>query len=169
MRQTCAKPSESVKTDYFTPDMQAFLRLLWVHDVRYLVIGGLAVVYHGYARLTGDVDFFYDTEVDNADRLWNALVEFWDGSVPGIDRATELQDPNVVIQFGRPPNRIDLIAGLDAVAFGVAWGRRVTETLNLGSEQVPVHFIGLQDLIASKRAAGRPKDLDDLEHLEDSE
>jgi hypothetical protein len=67
----------------FSPDIQEFLRLLHVHDVRYLIVGGEAVIFYGHARLTGDVDFFYDVDVDNARRLFAALDEFWGGRCRG--------------------------------------------------------------------------------------
>ena len=110
-----------MRADLFTRDVQEFLRLLAKHDVRYVLIGGTAVIYHGYPRSTGDVDFLYDCEPDNAARLWTALREFWGGSVPSVKGPNELADPKLVVQFGRPPNRIDLIASLAAVPFEDAW------------------------------------------------
>ena len=158
-----------MKAEHFSPDVQVFLRLLDAHDVRYLLIGEVAVIYHGYARFTGDIDFYYDRSPENAERLWSALLEFWDGSVPGIENAGELMDSDMVLQFGRPPNRIDLISDLPAVPFDVAWGQRIVETIRFSGDSVPVSIISLSDLIRSKRDAGRPKDLDDLQHLDDSE
>jgi hypothetical protein len=154
-----------VKAELFAKDAQEFLRLLAKYDVRYLLIGGAAVIYHGYARLTGDVDFLYDCSRENAARLWAALVEFWGGSVPSVAAAAELEDPNIVVQFGRPPNRIDLIASLRTVAFAEAWQNRIRETITVSGASVPVWILGLSDLRRSKREAGRPKDLDDLDHL----
>ncbi|HEX6811353.1 MAG TPA: DUF6036 family nucleotidyltransferase [Planctomycetota bacterium] len=133
--------------------------------MRYVLIGGMAVIYHGYPRLTGDVDVIYDCALDNVERLWAALVEFWAGSVPGLSTAAELCDPNVVVQFGRPPNRVDLIASLRTVTFEEAWRNRVQEQILVKGEQIPVSIVGLGELRRSKREAGRPKDLDDLEHL----
>lgn len=154
-----------MKTELFSKDAQEFLRLLAKHDVRYLLIGGHAVIYHGYARLTGDVDFLYDCSRENAARLWAALVEFWGGSVPSVASPAELEDPSIVVQFGRPPNRIDLIASLRTVPFAAAWQDRVRETISVNGVSVPVWVLGLSDLRRSKREAGRPKDLDDLDHL----
>ena len=59
-----------MKAEQFTSDVREFLRLLAVHRVRYLIVGGVAVIYYGYGRLTGDVDFLYDCSQDNASRLW---------------------------------------------------------------------------------------------------
>lgn len=79
-----------MKADYFSPDTQEFLRLLHKHEVKYVIVGGEAVIYYGYPRLTGDVDFFYSSDDQNADLLFEALLEFWEGDVPGLDNAKEL-------------------------------------------------------------------------------
>lgn len=154
-----------MKSELFSKDTQEFLQLLAKHDVRYVLIRGTAVHYHGYPRLTGDVDFLYDCAPGNAAKLWAALLEFWQGSVPSLTAPSELEDPNVVVQFGRPPNRIDLIASLRSVPFEAAWQRRVREAIVVGGATVPVWILGLRDLRRSKEEAGRPKDLDDLQHL----
>ena len=155
-----------MKAEQFSPDVQEFLRILADHQVRYLLIGGTAVIYHGHARLTGDVDFLYDCSAANVDRLWVALQEFWGGSVPALASAEELLERDLVVQFGRPPNRIDLIANLAAVPFGSAWDNRIRESMVVGGRDVPVWILGLAELMAAKRDAGRPKDLEDLKYLE---
>jgi hypothetical protein len=155
-----------VKSGLFSRDALEFLRLLAEHQVRYVLIGGTAVHYHGYPRLTGDVDFLYDCDRSNVERLWAALLAFWGGSVPSVRTAAELADPEVVIQFGRPPNRIDLIASLRTVPFAEAWATRVLETVEDGhGRKIPIAILGLAALRRAKAEAGRPKDLDDLEHL----
>lgn len=123
------------------------------------------MIHHGYPRLTGDVDFFYERTPANVRRLYAALREFWDGDVPALENADELLEPDLVVQFGRPPNRIDLIGTLGTVVFAEAFRRRVTEKLHLRSGSVALPIISLEDLIQSKRDAARHKDLDDLEHL----
>jgi hypothetical protein len=150
---------------HLSPDLRAFVRLLHDHRVRYVVVGGEAVIHHGYPRLTGDMDFYYDRTPANCRRLFLALQAFWDGPVPAVDRAEELGEPGVVVQFGRPPNRIDLINRLGTVPFGRAWRRRVTESVSTPRGTVPLNIIGLLDLVQSKRDAGRHKDLDDVVHL----
>ncbi len=149
----------------FSRDVLEFLRLLAEHHVRYVVIGGTAVIYHGHARLTGDVDFLYEPSAENVARLWAALLAFWGGAVPGLSQPGELQDPEVIVQFGRPPNRIYLIGGLRTVAFEQAWAHRVHESVEVDGKPVPVWLLGLEELKRSKREAGRPKDLEDLRHL----
>jgi predicted nucleotidyltransferase len=152
--------------EHFSADVQELLRLLQRHRVRYLIVGGEAVILHGYPRLTGDIDIFYDCTPANAARLYRALEEFWGGAVPAVDDAGDLLEPGIIVQFGRPPNRIDLLGRLGSVSFERAWRRRVAETLRTTSgRRCRVFFIGIQDLIQSKRDAGRHKDLDDVEHL----
>ena len=151
--------------EHLSVDVQEFIRLLDENGVRYLVVGGEAVIHHGYPRLTGDIDFYYDQTPTNCRRLYAALATFWGSPVPAVSTVEDLLAPDVVVQFGRPPNRIDLISRLGAVEFGRAWRRRVTETMRLPNGKVPVYIIGLADLIDNKRDAGRHKDLDDVEHL----
>lgn len=150
----------------FSPDVQEFLRLLSAHAVRYVIVGGEAVIYHGHARLTGDVDVFFDQEPANTQRLFEALLEFWAGAVPGLGSAAELSVPGVIVMFGRPPNRLDLLGRIDGVTFEEVWAGRVETELEVGGTRVPVPYIGLEALLKNKRAAGRPKDLDDLPFLE---
>jgi predicted nucleotidyltransferase len=154
-----------VTGEHLAPDIQELIRVLHAHGVRYLVVGGEAVIHHGYPRLTGDVDLFFEQTPGNCERLFAALAEFWGGSVPALSDASELLDPDLILQFGRPPNRIDLIGQLAGVSFRSAWPRRVREVLRTGEGEFPMPIIGLNDLLTSKRAAGRHKDLDDVDHL----
>lgn len=158
-------PPEQIDSDYFSPDIREFIVLLHRHCVRYVVVGGEAVIFYGYARLTGDIDFFYDPAPDNAAALFQALLEFWEGNIPGVERAEELCEPGIVIQFGCPPNRIDLLNRIDGVTFSEAWESRNTVFLKTASGEVPLHYIGVQRLIQNKEAANRPKDLEDLAYL----
>jgi hypothetical protein len=151
--------------EHLAADLQELIRLLHEHRVRYLLVGGEAVIHHGYARLTGDVDFFYEPTRANAARLYAALERFWGGHVPAVGAPDELLEPGVVVQFGRPPNRVDLISEIGRVDFARAYRRRVRETLHTRRGDVPLPIIGLADLLQSKRDAGRLKDLDDIEHL----
>ena len=154
-----------MKAAHFSRDTQDFLRVLSKHHVRYLIVGGEAVIYYGYARLTGDVDFFFEQSAENAQNLFAALEGFWQGDVPGIDRVDALLEPGVIVQFGVPPNRIDLISRIDGVSFKDAWANRVTTGAEIHGEQVVINFIGLDDLITNKKAINRPKDQEDLKYL----
>lgn len=155
-----------MKASYFSRDIQEFICLLGKHGVRYLIVGGEAVIYYGYARFTGDVDFFYEPSRENARRLFDALEEFWQGDIPGLSHWCELTEKGIVLQFGAPPNRIDLINEIDGVDFEEAWENRREENLEGGVCEGKVYFIGLEQLIKNKKASGRYKDLEDLKYLE---
>ena len=157
--------SETLTSVAFSKDVRELLLLLRRHRVRYLIIGGEAVIFYGYARLTGDLDLFYDHRPSNTRRLFTALLDFWGGSVPGLQNAAELNHYGLVVQFGVPPNRIDLVNKIDGVAFSKAWPRRKTVSLKVNHHAIPIHFIGRAELLANKRAAGRAKDLDDVRVL----
>ena len=153
--------ARQVEASHFSEDVQELIRLFQELEVRFLVIGGEAVIFHGYPRYTGDVDFHYDPDLENANRLFAALLDFWGGDVPGIQAAEELTEEGLVLQFGRPPNRVDLLSRVSGVDFDVAWERRVKAVMN--DKELP--YLSLQDLISAKEAAGRPKDQQDLVYL----
>ena len=156
---------EVLRRDHFSPDTQEFVYLLYRHKVRYLIVGGEAVIYYGYARLTGDVDFFFDTSGDNPEKLFGALDEFWEGDIPEINSTDELLKDGLIIQFGRPPNRIDLINRISGVRFEEAWDSRHMVHMYRGEELIPIYLIGLENLIRNKESSGRPKDLADTVYL----
>lgn len=117
---------------------------------------------HGVPRATGDLDVWISPARSNADRVWKALVAFGApvGSL-GISRS-DLETSDLVVQLGVPPRRIDLLTSLTGLTFDPAWnGRSVHEI-----EGLHVPFLGRDELIANKKATGRPKDLADLAALE---
>ena len=150
---------------YLSPDILEFIRLLSAHEVRYLIVGGEAVIYYGHARLTGDVDFFYDRTKDNTRVLFAALKEFWGGKVPGSEEHSEYMKKGAIIQFGCPPNRIDLFNAISGVIFEKAWLNRIQERVAIEDRTYSLFYIGLEDLIRNKRHAKRYKDLEDLKYL----
>ena len=151
--------------EHFSQDTVEFLSLLQEHSVEYLIVGGEAVIYYGHARLTGDVDIFYANSESNSKRLFQVLYDFWGGDIPGIGDPAELIEPGVIVQFGVPPNRIDLINRIDGVHFQEAWSNRVSIKLVTETAEIPINYIGLNELIKNKAAANRSKDLTDLEFL----
>ena len=158
-------PPIRIDAAHFSPDTRVFIALLAHHAARYLIVGGEAVILHGHARLTGDVDFFFANEAGNARRLFAALHDFWDGDIPGLGEATELESDGMIIQFGAPPNRIDIMNAIDGVGFSEAWVGRVEAVMVDGDREIPIPYIGVDALVKNKRAAGRAKDLDDLRYL----
>lgn len=154
-----------MRASHFSPDIQEFLRLLSTHGVRYVIVGGEAVIYYGYARLTGDVDFFYEATPENAARFYDVLNDFWGGEIPGVSSSGELLSKGAILQFGVPPNRIDLINSIDAVSFKEAWNSRIEEEIEIEGKNCQVYYIGLEELIRNKEAVRRNKDLEDLKYL----
>ena len=143
------------------PDFGEFLRLLNIHEVRYLLVGGYAVGYHGYVRATADMDVWVSRERKNAEGLVVALREFGfgvnkrlgAGSVSG--RRT--RDPD-----GRTPNEDRDITSISGVEFDECYAERIVEEW----DDVKVNILSLSKLKVNKRASGRPKDLADLAYLE---
>jgi predicted nucleotidyltransferase len=141
-------------------DFKEFLRLLSEKNVKYMIVGGYAVGYHGYPRSTGDMDVWVESAQENAERIVTTLKEFGFG-IPGLSPDLFL-DPDRVVRMGHPPLRIEILTSVTGVSFGECYSSRVEEELEDGT---PIHFIGLEKLKENKRASGRHKDLDDLENL----
>ena len=140
-------------------DFREFIASLNDNGVRYLVIGGYAVAFHGYPRYTKDIDIWIEIGEENAERMVRALRQFGFGSL-GL-READFLEPDQVIQLGYAPNRIDLIMGPPGVEFAECYDERVEVEI----EGVVVNFVGLDCLKRSKRASGRWQDLADLENL----
>jgi predicted nucleotidyltransferase len=140
-------------------DFKEFLALLNEHEVKFIIVGGYALAYHGAPRFTGDIDVFIKSDKENAERMLKSLEEFGFGS---LDISIEdFLQPDNIIQLGVPPVRIDLITSIS----GVTW-----EEANASKEKglfgdVTVSFIGKEQFINNKRASGRKKDIADLESL----
>ena len=140
-------------------DFRDLLELLNRHQVRYLVVGGFAVAVHGTPRYTKDLDIWVEVSPDNAARLVAVLAEFGFASL-GLG-AEDFLDPDVVIQLGYEPNRIDFLTKLTGVEFAEAYPSRASITIN----EIEVPLIDRASLIANKRALGRVHDLEDVKDL----
>jgi predicted nucleotidyltransferase len=144
-------------------DFREFLKLLADHKVDYLLIGGYAVGYYGYPRTTADMDIWVSLDSENAEKLVRAFNEF--GMVSDEVTPALFRKPGNIVRMGVPPVRIEVLNEIDGVDF-VACSERATIAVLDG---VPARLISLGDLRANKRASGRHKDLDDLEHLPDGQ
>jgi predicted nucleotidyltransferase len=154
-----------MKASYFSSDVQEFIRVLSDHDVRYVIVGGEAVIYHGHARLSNGIDFFYEPTVENAEKLWDALDEYWAGDMPGLKSAEGLLLIGATIQYGVPPNQIVLYNSMTNVSFDEAWDAKVEESIRIRGKKYQVYFVGLEDLIKNKYALKRDIDKEDLKYL----
>jgi predicted nucleotidyltransferase len=141
------------------PDFKDFLKLLNSNGVRYLIIGGYAVGYHGYPRATGDMDIWIAIDEENARKTACAVQEF---GMP-LDRVSEdvFLQPDKIIRMGVPPVRIEVLTGISGVDFNECFKQREV----IESDGIPINMISLPMLKKNKNAAGRLKDLDDLHHL----
>jgi hypothetical protein len=142
------------------PDWREFFAELTDHEVRFVVIGALAVAAHAEPRFSEDLDVFVQPSAANAKRLRVALIAFGFGDA--VPAASELAKAGPVWMLGRKPLRIDILTEISGVSWAQAWAGRVI--VDLDGLSLPV--LGRAELIANKRAAGRPKDLRDLEVLE---
>jgi hypothetical protein len=140
-------------------DFKEFLSLLRSHGVRYLLIGGYAVGYHGYPRATGDLDIWVALEPENAARIVDALREFG-FDTPQLSPGLFLQDQRMV-RMGNVPLRIEITTSISGVSFEECYAARIDDVMN----GVEVSLIDLAHLKENKRASGRHKDLMDLEQL----
>lgn len=128
--------------------------------VRFLVIEEHAVAVYGRPRATGALDIWVEPTHENSEHVWEALVAF--GTPLHEVTREDLTSDDVVFQIGVSPDRIDILTTLGGVSFDEAWPRRTT--VPIGELEVPI--IGLEDLIRSKKAVGRPRDLADVAELE---
>lgn len=156
---------QKIKASHFSQDIQEFIDLLNRFKVKYLIVGGQAVIYYGHVRLTGDVDFYYERSQENAEKLYNVLNKFWSGDIPSVDEPEELLERGMIFQFGRPPNRIDLINEIENVCFKEAWAANEIVEMVCEKQTIPVYYISLEHLIHNKESVKRPRDLEDLKYL----
>lgn len=140
-------------------DFKEFLQSLNANNVRYLVIGGYAVAFHGHPRYTKDLDIWIDIDKQNAANVIKALADF---GFSTLDlQPSDFLEPDMVIQLGYPPSRIDLLMGVAGAAFDECFAAR----LETDVDGIQVSFIDRANLVLLKRAAGRPQDLADLDNL----
>jgi hypothetical protein len=123
---------------------------------RYLLVGAHAVAFHAEPRFTKDLDVWVEASASNAPRVLAALRAF--GAPLGGVTELDFSSPEVTLQIGVAPNRIDVATHIDGVTFESAWPNRVASTFG----DQTIWLIGREDLITNKRAAGRPQDLLDL-------
>ncbi|HFA51041.1 MAG TPA: hypothetical protein ENJ95_18675 [Bacteroidetes bacterium] len=145
------------------PDFKDFLRLLNGHKVEFLLVGGYAVALHGYVRYTADMDIWVMTSPENAAKMILALKDF------GVPQAEELHNVFLlekrVLGMGMPPYKIEVVTTIDGVSFDECFANRMTADI----DGICVPYLSLSDLRKNKKASGRYKDLNDLDHLPEEE
>jgi hypothetical protein len=136
-------------------DFEDFLELLDRHQVRYLIVGGLAFIFHAKPRFTKDIDIWLDPAGENLGRANAALAEF--GSPCALDPNDEAE----ILQLGVAPNRIDLLREASPLAFEKAWERRVEGRYG----RARACWIGIEDLLAVKERIDHPRHREDARVL----
>ncbi len=140
-------------------DFKELLALFNALHVKYIIVGGYALAFHGAPRMTGDIDILVESSNENALKVLTALNRFGFGNT-GL-KAEDFSQRGNVIQLGQPPVRVDILTSLS----GVSW-EKAYETREKGRYgDLFVYFINRAMLLKNKRAVGRKKDQADLEAL----
>jgi len=144
-------------------DFNELLKAFNHYQVKYLVIGGHAVMKYTEPRYTKDLDIWVKADDENAEAVFDALKAYG-APLAGMTK-DDFAHEGHFYQIGIAPVRIDILMSIKGVSFDQAWGNRVES--DIGGAQA--FFISKSDLIKSKRAAGRPQDVIDAELLEQSD
>lgn len=148
-------------SNIFNEDFREFLVALNDNEVRYILVGGFSVILHGYSRTTGDIDIWVERTQANYQKIRLAFVQF---GMPVFDMTEEnfLRHKNWdVFTFGNPPSAIDLMVAVKGLDFVESYKKSVL----FQDDNLSIRTIHKDDLITAKKAAGRSKDLNDLENL----
>jgi hypothetical protein len=143
-------------------DFKELLELLNRHEAKYVIVGAYALAFYGHPRYTGDLDILIAPEIDNANKIINAIKEF--GLVLKNLKAEDFLISERVIQLGISPLRIDILTSLT----GLTWKQIFSNKMQGEYAGVPVYFIGKEELKINKKALGRHKDLADLESIKEN-
>ncbi|MDQ3633354.1 MAG: hypothetical protein M3405_02435 [Acidobacteriota bacterium] len=140
-------------------DFREFIELLNLNKVKYLILGGYAIAFHGHPRYTKNLDVWLEMSEENASNVLKALEDFGFGDLE-VSKEDFLQK-EMVVQLGYPPNRIDLINSPDGVDFDECYKSKI----EIEIDEVKISVIDLENLKKNKKASGRLQDLADLEKL----
>jgi hypothetical protein len=153
-------PTRAILAPPMNSDFEDLLKVFNARSVEYLIVGGYAVMLYTEPRYTKDLDIWIAATPENATKVYSALAEFG-APLAGLT-ADDFAHEGFFYQLGQPPLRIDILMSIEGVTFEDAWPRRVES--RVGSE--PAWFIGKNELIRNKRAAGRHIDLHDADVLD---
>lgn len=145
----------------FYDDFRDFIHALNDNEVKYILVGGYSVIFHGYSRTTGDMDIWVKRDKKNYQKLVNAFKQF---KAPVFDMTENnfLNHPKWdVFSFGNPPVCIDVMTKVKGLEFDECFEQsQIFEDDNL-----KVRIIHYDDLLKAKKSSNRPKDIDDIENL----
>lgn len=142
-------------------DQKELLAALNGHGVEYVVIGGHAAIAYGVARLTKDLDVLIRADEASSGAVYAALAEFG-APMASLSPADFCDNPNSIVQFGVPPNRVDILQSIAGVPFEEAWQNHIDLQID---DNIIVHYLSIDDLIRNKELVGRPGDLADVDEL----
>lgn len=145
----------------FNPDFRDFIKALHRHNVDYILIGGYAVILHGYERVTADMDIWVRCNEENYIKLEHSFLTF---GMPMFDMTLKsfLDTANWdVFRFGRKPVAIDIMTKVKGLSFDEAFPSATIVNV----DDIQVRLIHYEHLLAAKKQAGRAKDINDLENL----
>ena len=148
----------------FPPDFKELLSVFNNRKIKYLVIGGYAVIVHSQPRATKDLDILISPDTENAKAVYAALAEFG-APLEGLKPA-DFMEPGTFFRMGSPPLMVDILPDIKGVDFENAWKSRTEIEIDVGMK-VPV--ISSSDLIQAKLAAGRPQDLLDVAAIREAD
>lgn len=143
-------------------DFTEFILALNDAQVEYMLVGGYAVIFHGYNRTTGDLDIWVNPTPSNYHRLQKAFAAFGMSLFDMTEERFMTTEQYDVFTFGRPPVCIEILTAIKGLRFEETYSNSSLQKF----DDVVVRMIDIRDLITAKKAANRHKDKDDLEHLE---
>ena len=145
-----------------SPDFRDLLIELADAGADFLLVGGFAVAFHGHQRATKDIDVLVRPTPENASKVFAGLRSFG-APLTSLDVSeNDLASYDGVVQFGSPPNRIDILTSISGITFDEA----LAGSMEFDLEGRTITVIGLDALLKNKRAAGRDQDLIDVTVLE---
>lgn len=144
------------------PDFKELLSVLNGHGVKYLVVGAYAVSIYAQPRATKDLDILVRRGTKNAKAVFAALAEFG-APLQGLS-VTDFAEPGPFLRMGRAPVGVDILTEIPGVEFDSAWRRRLVAVID-PETGLKANFISAHDLIASKLASRRARDLADVEDM----
>lgn len=148
---------------FVNSDFSDLLKILNANGVKYLVIGGYAVIQYAEPRFTSDLDLWVSVKSENAKAVFNSLKEF--GAPLAGMTEKDFMEEGYFYQMGNPPVRVDILMGIPGLKFESAWKNKK----EFNYEELVVSFISKEDLIIAKRASGRPQDIIDADLLSNSD
>ena len=128
-------------------------------EVEFIIVGAYALAAHGFPRATGDIDIWLRSSFSNARKTMSALKSF--GAPTSNISAEDFASPEMVVQIGVEPCRIDLLTRISGIEFAEAWKNKDTITI----DDLEIYVLSKADLLKNKLAAGRDKDLGDIAWL----